>query len=200
MKELKILCEGTVYVNHRALEEFQEDIKTITPENLDKLIASISKGFKSPLFIWDNKGDYYILDGHQRVKALMAMEEKGWKIPPIPAVLILEKTKKKAKEAILIFISQYGEIDPGTISMFMRKYDIKPMNLVLKKSEINLDMFNPVLNPTQMNSDVTGLDMDKAQRKIEGKFNDTLKKIELICPCCNEVFYMDQKEYELYGK
>ena len=55
-KTIKIKCDGTMFINYKKLHEFQEEIKTISRKNIDKLKASILEdGYKAPGFIWKNK-------------------------------------------------------------------------------------------------------------------------------------------------
>jgi hypothetical protein len=110
MGEIKLKCTGTETISFRQVKDFQGDLKTITDDNLQKLKNSIIKnGFSAPLFIWKNKEKHYLLDGHQRVKALNSLFAEGYEIPEIPIVYIEADNKKQAKEKLLYISSQYGQ-------------------------------------------------------------------------------------------
>lgn len=109
--EIKITCKGADVLPIDKLVDFQGDLKKITDENLGKLKRRIVKhGINAPVFIWDN-GEKYILDGHQRIKALNALIQEGFAIPLIPVVYIEADNEEDAKEKLLGITSQYGEFD-----------------------------------------------------------------------------------------
>ena len=120
-KIIKIKCEGTQYIDFHKLNEFQEDIKQSKAEDLNKLKEEIKKGFKLPFLIWKYDDKWWIQDGHQRKKALTELEEDGWYIPKLPAVEIKAETKKEAKENVLLFISQTGEVDENKLKIYVKE-------------------------------------------------------------------------------
>lgn len=110
MAEIEIKCTGTDIVPFRQLKDFQGDLKTITDDNLEKLKNSIIKnGFCAPVFVWKNKDKNYLIDGHQRLKALNSLFADGYTIPDIPIVYITADSKKDAKKKLLYISSQYGQ-------------------------------------------------------------------------------------------
>lgn len=137
-KKIKIGCEGTAYIELDELNEFQEDIKKITTENLNKLKESIKKSFKAPVFIWRNNSVYYLLDGHQRKKALEELRKEGWEIPKIPAVEIFADSEEEARASILDFTSQHGEFNSERLKLYIRKHKIVNKNIVLRNKPIVL--------------------------------------------------------------
>jgi DNA modification methylase len=143
-KIIKIKCEGTQYVDFHKLNEFQEDIKTITREDLNNLKESIiTRGYIKPGFIWKHNKKLWILDMHQRLKALTELEKEGWYIPLIPIVEIFAKTVKEAKDAVLVFTSQSGKIDENKLKIYIQKYQIKIKTLVIRNEPIKLDIGIP---------------------------------------------------------
>lgn len=81
---IRITYEARHTVPIEDVADFQGDVKTITQENLDRLKASIRKhGFFVPLFVWrkSEKSTTYIIDGHQRRKALLELRDDGEEIP-----------------------------------------------------------------------------------------------------------------------
>jgi hypothetical protein len=94
------------------LLEFQGNLKRLSEKNREKLIGSIcTKGFIAPLFVWDDAGDWKLLDGHQRLKTLIWMREHGWDIPLLPVDIIEAEDEQDAKRKLLAITSQYGEFD-----------------------------------------------------------------------------------------
>ena len=139
-KIIKIKCEGTKYIDFHQLNEFQEDIKTITREDLDKLKESIiTRGYIKPGFIWKHNKKLWILDMHQRLKALTELEKEGWYIPLIPVVEIFSKTVKEAKDAVLVFTAQHGKLDEQKLKIYIEKYQIKMKTLIIRNEPIEIE-------------------------------------------------------------
>lgn len=141
-------------IDWKIVYDLQGDFKTITDERLAKLKRTIIKhGFDYPIFLWlDDEKTYWILDGHQRIRALESLEKDGFKIDNIPYCSVEAKTKKEAAEKILYLNSVYGEINPDT-SFF------DDFGLDLADLDVNFDIdFNFSLGDESINSD---LDLDE---------------------------------------
>ena len=124
-KQIEIKCTGSHEISFRQLKDFQGDLKTITDENLEKLKKSIiSEGFCAPIFVWNNKDKHYLLDGHQRMKALNSLYADGYTIPDIPIVYIEAKNKKDAKKKLLYISSQYGQFTIDGYADFALDIDV----------------------------------------------------------------------------
>ena len=95
-------------IDYKKLVNLQNDsFKDLTKERFEKLVASFKKhGFFVPFYIWISKGTYYILDGHQRVRALQEIEPNGLEVPYIT---IEAKNKKDAAEKLLAIDGKYGQ-------------------------------------------------------------------------------------------
>lgn len=146
-KIIKVGCEGTFNINFNELRDFQEDIKDISEVNLKKLKNSIKEKFVAPFFVWKYKDNYWLLDGHQRKKALKELEKEGWEIPELPAIEIFAKSKIEAKKIITKFISQHGDLNRQSVEDYIKKYKINLENIVLRNNEIkirNVNDFEPV--------------------------------------------------------
>jgi len=108
------------------LLEFQGGLKRLTPKNRDKLMASIlEKGFIAPIFVWDDAGEYRLLDGHQRLKTLLWMREKGWDIPMLPVDIIEADDEQDAKKKLLAITSQYGEFTTDGYAEFINDIEVE---------------------------------------------------------------------------
>jgi len=65
-KVIQIKCKGADTLPIDRILEFQNDLKTLSKDNEKKLRNSILKfGFIAPFFVWDNQGEWKLLDGHQ---------------------------------------------------------------------------------------------------------------------------------------
>lgn len=95
-------------INYKNLVNLQNDsFKDLTKERFDKLCASFKRhGFFVPFYVWINKGVYYVLDGHQRLRALHEIESDGLELPYIT---IEAKNKKDAAEKLLAIDGKYGQ-------------------------------------------------------------------------------------------
>lgn len=174
MSKVKITCDGTDYVNYKILKPFQGDLKTITDDNLNKLKNSIIKyGFTVPAFVWQNGKGKYILDAHQRIKALDSLFSDGYEIPDIPIVYIQAKDKKEAKEKLLHITSQYGEFDRQGLDNFI-------LNAGLNISELEIR-----LTDTALYLEVP--DFQPGSEEEQGQL-DQLDPKWITCPHCKEVF------------
>ena len=107
------------------LIEFQGNLKRLTQRNREKLMASIlKKGFIAPIFVWDDAGEYRLLDGHQRLKTLLWMREHGWDIPMLPVDVIEADDEQDAKKKLLAITSQYGEFTTDGYAEFVNDIEV----------------------------------------------------------------------------
>ena len=84
----------------------QGKFKELSKKNFEKLKNSISKnGFIQPFFIWENENKKYILDGHQRQKAIVDLYGDIF----VSCIVIDAKNLQEAKKLVLFYSSQYGE-------------------------------------------------------------------------------------------
>lgn len=104
--------------------ELQEDFKKSDPDKLSKLqMLIITRGFKYAFKAWkDPDGKLWIIDAHQRRKALLALRKSGFTIPEIPYEPIFAADKKEAVEEIAAYNSEFATKNPDTL--FFKKYDI----------------------------------------------------------------------------
>ena len=109
-KVIEIKCKGADTLPIDRILEFQGGLKELSKENEKKLRNSILKfGFIAPLFLWDDHGEWKLLDGHQRLKTLLKMREEGYDIPLLPVDYIEADSEEDAKRKLLHITSQYGE-------------------------------------------------------------------------------------------
>ena len=119
-RTLRITCRGAATAQLGDLHPLQGKLKTLPEKKYRKLRKTLLKhGFSFPFFVWRNKKKLWILDGHQRDKALRRIEKSGYEIPPLPIDFIEGKDEREAKEKILLLSSQYGEMDTDSLSEFL---------------------------------------------------------------------------------
>ena len=104
--------------------ELQEDFKKSDPDKLSKLqMLIITRGFKYAFKAWnDPEGKLWIIDAHQRRKALLALRKSGFVIPEIPYEPIFASDKKEAVEEIAAYNSEFATKNPDTL--LFKKYNI----------------------------------------------------------------------------
>jgi hypothetical protein len=132
------------------LMEFQGNLKRLTQKNREKLMASIlEKGFIAPIFVWDDAGEYRLLDGHQRLKTLLWMREKGWDIPMLPVDIIEADDEQDAKKKLLAITSQYGEFTTDGYAEFIADIEVEDSirlvdgDFMFRDGDIDLDFQTP---------------------------------------------------------
>ena len=69
--------------------------------------------------MWDHEGQYKVLDGHQRLRALQSLREDGWDMPLLPVAFIEASDESDARKKLLAISSQYGEFDASELSEWL---------------------------------------------------------------------------------
>lgn len=107
-----------------AFNELQEDFKIYDAEKNAKLqMLIITRGLKYAFKAWkDDHGTLWIIDAHQRKKALLQLKLAGFAIPDLPYEQIYAKDKKEAVEEIAAYNSEFGTKNPDT--KLFEKYNI----------------------------------------------------------------------------
>ena len=119
-----------------AFNELQEDFKIHDEEKVMKLaLIILTRGFKYSFKAWkDPDGRLWIIDAHQRKKALTHLRNRGMSIPEIPYEPIFAADKREAVEEIAAYNSEFAKKNPDT--MLFQKYDISDESL----RQFNLDL------------------------------------------------------------
>lgn len=163
-KKIQIKCTGSHFVELKDLTPFQGDLKTITDENLDKLKRSILKeGFCTPIYIWKSNKKNYIIDAHQREKALNSLQEEGYSIPKLPVVIIEAKTKTEIKRKLLQISSQYGDFNKDELVSFIDGLKIELQDFSLK--DIKLKDIDIMINKKDIKINEKELDILETENK-----------------------------------
>lgn len=125
-KVVRIECTGAESISLDELSPFQDDLKSLSKENYDKIKREIVKnGFSEPVSVWKADGKNYILNGHQRVRALVGLRDDGYDVDRIPVSYIEAKTAKEAKRKILGLAGQYGKVEKDELYKFISDYDLE---------------------------------------------------------------------------
>ena len=130
MQTVQIRCKAAVNLDLDQLTPMQGDLKELSQSNFNKLKQSILRhGITFPLFVWQNDGKNYILDGTQRDRVLLKLVAAGYECPPLPCALIDAKDKREAAEKILLISSQYGRMTEESLDEFLAENDLSFLEL-----------------------------------------------------------------------
>jgi DNA modification methylase len=125
--KIAIACTGAKNMQVDQFKAMQGELKTISPDNLDKLKKRILKyGFDAPIFVWGN----YILDGHQRLVAIQSLIDEGYQLPKseLPVCEIKAKNMADAKKRLLGYISQFGHITAEGLDIFVEGLELSEIS------------------------------------------------------------------------
>ena len=112
-KQVEIGWRRTELIDWTKLKEFQGELKSLSKENYERLKKSILKNrFSEPFTVWeDENGKLNLLNGHQRLRGLLMMQNEGYHIPDkLPVSFVIADNLKQAKSIVLSLASQYGEV------------------------------------------------------------------------------------------
>ncbi|MCP3893509.1 MAG: site-specific DNA-methyltransferase [Bacteroides sp.] len=139
--------------------ELQEDFKKSDPDKLSKLqMLIITRGFKYAFKAWkDPEGKLWIIDAHQRRKALIALRKSGFSVPDIPYEPIYAADKKEAVEEIAAYNSEFATKNPDTL--LFKKYNIDTdtlsrFNLGYEVKAIDFGQTTPLFSQEHQSSDI----------------------------------------------
>lgn len=169
MKRVQINCTSDHSVPFHTIKPLQGELKDLSAENYLKLKDNILKhGFTSPVHVFEENDELYVLDGHQRLRALTAMEQEGFIIPDVPITKIQAKDRKEAKKILLSLASQYGTLNTDGLFEFIQ--DLNFTNLKEVADEFSLP----------------SIDFDKLGDEYLKDHTDKKEKKPKICPHCGE--------------
>lgn len=153
--------------------ELQEDFKISDPDKLAKLqMLIITRGFKYAFKAWkDDDGKLWIIDAHQRRKALIGLRKAGFIVPEIPYEPIYAKDKKEAVEEIAAYNSEFAKKNPDTLLFEKYHIDMDTMerfNLDFKPIALEKPDFGSVLDKEDIRSiQEDDFDVDKSLNENE---------------------------------
>ena len=159
-------------------------------EAVDAVATAISHyGYNVPIVV-DKEG--VIIAGHVRYQAclLLGMEELD--------CVVLDISEKKAREFRIVDnkIGEFTKWDEEALLIEMRDFG-EDVDLNAYLIDINLDdviagsLGIDYESPTQENIDAEQKEKERHFEKLaEQAFDD---KVEILCPCCGEIFYVSRK-------
>jgi hypothetical protein len=182
--QIPITCDVRERVPLGQLRELQEDLKDISPENLAKLKESIlNKGFSFPFFVWVDGVDYWIIDGHQRLKAIREMISEGYLFGDLPIAKIEAQNMTEAKEKLLLATSKYAYITEDGFLKFTKDFNFDNLKNKINLPDVNVEF---LIN-------------------MGGDFERNLEKIELQGQVSNKAFviyftFKDKEDFDLVAQ
>ncbi len=148
-KQVKITSRGAGTLGLPLFRSFQgegaEELKRLEKEDYERLKHELLEdGFSYPIAIWANSpdGENYILDGHQRVKALKKMQSEGYSVPELPVVMVDADSFDQAKRKLLAAASQYGTVQEAGLVAFLKTVSFSNEQLVGSFKLPEIDMLN----------------------------------------------------------
>lgn len=182
---ISVTCEGADTVDFKVLNRLQGNLKVMDPGEQAQLRGEIlEEGISFPFFLWkDPEAKLWIIDAHQRLTVLEALEKEGWKIPKVPVAWIHAKNKKHAMKKIAAAASQYGKVTPDGLFGFMKLSGISmsQVSRSFRFPEVNLTKFQAGFFPEIKNVEF--------KAKSGGEISeDSLGEFKHKCPACGHQF------------
>lgn len=171
--------------------ELQEDFKIADPDKNAKLqMLILTRGFKYAFKAWkDCEGKLWIIDAHQRKKALTVLRKSGFLIPPIPYEPIQAATKQEAVEEIAAYNSEFAKKNPDT--KLFEKYDISAdlldrFELGFKPVGVDMELDSPISLLSETEAEIIEDDIPNLSNEIISKEGDIwlLNGHRLACGDC----------------
>lgn len=175
-KTITITCKTADSLTLDQFVSFHGQLKTREQEHIKALADSILKhGFAYPLFVWNNAGENFVLDGHGRILALTYLRATGYEIPPIPIVYIKARDITEARQKVLELNNLNGRIDKEAFVKYAQA--------------LNMD-FSYIR--------VSGLDLSDVLDQLNS-FAEDAGAVGAVgktctCPYCGEVFNPEEKQ------
>lgn len=144
--DIEIKCGGTL-LPLASLLPLQGNLKELDKESYTKLRTEIAtRGFCFPLFVWQDAGKNFLIDGHQRVNVLKQMFTEGFGIPErLPCIIIKAPDIDAARRLVLAASSRYGKVTEEGLYQFLEEFDGKvnwdEIASTLDLPEIDLEEF-----------------------------------------------------------
>lgn len=185
-KSIYISCKTSDSINLDDATWFQGELKTLSDNSFKRLRQSIlNRGFSFPIFLWNDGGNSYLIDGHQRALTLKKMrDEEGYEIPKLPVVYIDAGSRREAADKVLAATSNYGEITPDGLYQFMNNFEIKMPDLETQFQfpEISIKQFeNAYFSSGKEVSLTAGAGKPKNKELLRNEFD----KFTHQCPRCS---------------
>lgn len=158
--------------------ELQEDFKISDPDKTMKLALLImTRGFKYAFKAWqDPDGKLWIIDAHQRKKALIILRNRGVNIPDIPYEPIFAKDKKEAVEEIAAYNSEFAKKNPDTILFDKYQISIDALDQFNLDFHVTPEKLDLGFDTKSIFSDSNVIDLDAKYDQLEEPEIQTITK------------------------
>lgn len=191
-KEIRIACKTADYLDFSELIPFQGRFKLRVDKDIEVLANYIiEQGFTCPFFVWDNDGEYKILDGHGRYLAIDYLKRKGYAIPKLPVVIVDAQNEQDARLKVLELNNMNGQFSKEVLLEYAKELTIDYSDLHIAGLDFSdvMGEFKPTLDEISSNK-VTEEDIRKAEEQLEDYRPpvDESKYREVTCPKCNYKF------------
>lgn len=126
MPTLQNHTSSTAFLPRKQLKAFQGSLKKDLPDLIQSLAHRIEKkGFSAPVFVW--KDHDFVLDGHQRLKALEILALGGLMLPKdeVPVVYIAAENETEARERVAEYNSAFSLIDADFANEWFAQCDME---------------------------------------------------------------------------
>lgn len=136
---IKFNCQTKDTIKLCELSPFQGNLKHRTDEQIGLLLSSlVEEGMMMPFAVWQSKGKNYILDGHGRLQALIALAGEDVSIftdVKFPCIYIKADDEATARKSLLQITSSYGNVTKKGVTEFCKDiptYKAPALNVVMK--------------------------------------------------------------------
>lgn len=192
-KEIRIACKTADYLDFSELIPFQGRFKLRVDKDIEVLANYIiEQGFTCPFFVWDNDGEYKILDGHGRYLAIDYLKRKGYAIPKLPVVIVDAQNEQDARLKVLELNNMNGQFSKEVLLEYAKELTIDYSDLHIAGLDFSDVMgdFKPTLDETDSTNKVTEEEIKKAEEQLADYRPpvDKTKYKEVTCPKCNYKF------------
>lgn len=177
------LIDNRLYVNIKDLSNWEKNdkVRSISPKNFQKLVASIYRsGIKSPLKIGE---DGIVYDGNHRLKALYQLQadevtttKSGHLLELVPVTISNPQSEVEKWELALSGNSPYAYWNSDGLSNYLPEFEDE-----LDMSLYNIDFFDP----ESMEEQLTEEEEEKKEEPQKVNF--------IICPNCQHEFSKPKK-------
>jgi len=142
--EVIIKSKGHEEISIHKLKPFQGNLKDLDKNNFELLRKSIlTMGFTSPINVWVDGENHFVIDGHQRLRVLIELHNQGVKVPNVPINIVEADTFEDAKKNVLYHASQFGKINSDGLYQYTieNKFDVDDLIQSYSLPEIKFHKF-----------------------------------------------------------
>lgn len=182
--ELKLRVKSKDMVALSKLKPYQEGLKRIAPEEMEKLRRELKNiGLCKTFSVWETEDGYSVLDGHQRLKVLKKMVADGDVTIPaggIPCELVDCKDEPEATHILISLASQHGRLNKGALAKLLGRAHLTEQQGQKVFSFVELDA-----------------EKEAADGKGSASSTKDWKSAKVVeCPNCNTYFYTKKHKCE----